>query len=224
MPTSPSTAIPRRTGIVALAGLIALTGIVLVATPAHAQEWQASDLVPSWAEARFRNGVLVMPNFGGGLTDENDLARGFRPGARMGIIAGWHLTPGLSLNGEVDLNVILGSGDGTVSGSNQDPVGFHVEYAFAPLLHVGAPQAELVLGPKVGRFHYSASEGSIPSASGWSYGANIGFLTPLDSMAVGALFSYTADHATEICAQTCHARDSSAEDFHIFALSFALLY
>jgi hypothetical protein len=53
---------------------------------------------------------------------------------------------------------------------------------------------------------------------------NVGVLVPLRTMAIGGLATYTSYRATQICDSTCHSRDSSAGDFKVVGLSFAMLY
>jgi hypothetical protein len=114
------------------------------------------------------------------------------------------------------------------NGTSNDATGFLFDYALSPLFHVGAPNLEFVVGPKLGRFDYSLSDGSyaqsVTGSNGWSYGVSVGILVPLRTMAIGGLVTYTSYHATQICDSTCHARDSSAGDFQVVGLSFAMLY
>jgi hypothetical protein len=206
--------------------------VVLLAMPlvagsrAHAREWEPIETSFSTDNnASFRNGVLVMPNFGLAMPNIGSAANVTRPGPRMGAMLGWHLTPWFSLNGELNLSVVQFNGQ---NGTSSDATGFIFDYALGPLFHVGAPNLEFVIGPKLGRFNYSLSDGSyaqpVTGSSGWSYGVNVGVLVPLRTMAIGGLVTYTSHHATEICDSTCHARSSTAGDFQVVGLSFAMLY
>ena len=198
---------------------------VTAVSHAHAREWEPIETSFSTSEAPFRSGVLVLPNFGLIMPDAGSAANVTRPGPHMGAILGWHLTPWFSLDGELNLSVVQFNGQ---NGTSSDATGFLFDYALSPLFHVGAPNLEFVVGPKLGRFDYSLSDGSysqsVTGSNGWSYGVNVGVLVPLRTMAIGGLATYTSYHATQICDLTCHARDSSAGDFQVVGLAFAMLY
>jgi hypothetical protein len=198
---------------------------VTTGSRAHAREWEPIETSFSTLDAPFRSGVLVLPNFGLVMPDAGSAANVTRPGPHMGAILGWHLAPWFSLNGELNLSVVQFNGQ---NGTSNDATGFLFDYALSPLFHVGAPNLEFVVGPKLGRFDYSLSDGSysqsVTGANGWIFGANVGVLVPLRTMAIGGLVTYTSYHATQICDSTCHTRDSSAGDFQVVGLSFAMLY
>jgi hypothetical protein len=192
---------------------------------AVAQGWEypgdqgaASELAP------FRNGVLVMPSIGFVSAGTEPPTKGSDVAPRMGAILGLHVGAHLSVNGELGFDVVKPG----ASSSGSDSLGLLFEYAFSPLLHADIPGAELVLGPKLGRFSYSMDDGRSSSVSvdsrGWSYGINFAVLFPVQTMAIGLQLSFTGLHTTEICDLRCPARDASAEDFTLVGLSGALLY
>jgi hypothetical protein len=193
---------------------------------AIARPWEPIETAFDYDDAVFRKGVLVLPNFGLVAPEGSDKSIQAKPGFRMGGMLGWHLSPRLSMNGEINLSVLRFEAD---TANGDDEVGFLFDYALSPLYHIGARNLEVILGPKLGRFRYSlpdARYGDAPlsRSTGWSYGLNFGILAPLQSMAIGGLVSFTSNHATEICDVTCHTRTSSAGDLRVLTTSFAMLY
>ncbi len=216
-----------RTRVVHTARMLAI-GLVALAlsSTAQARPWEPIETMFDFDQAPFRNGVLVLPSFGLLGATTGDKSRVSNGGLRMGAIIGWHVSPRLSVNGEVGL-AALEFKENTTRARDVD-TGFLLEYGLAPLFHQGAPKLEIVVGPKLGRFRYSLPEAPygepFSRSLGWTYGVNVGAFAPLQSMAIGGLLSYTVNRATTICDTTCHARTSSVGDVHVLALSFAMLY
>jgi hypothetical protein len=204
--------------------LMGLAGVASMESAAHARPWEPIETAFDYEGAAFRSGVLVLANFGLVAPTPGYNTRAASPGFHMGSVLGWHLSPRFSLNGEINLAALPYNADTT---NGQSDTGFLFDYALSPLFHVGAPNLEFVIGPKLGRYRYSMSDGTygaFSGSSGWSYGVNLGVLGPLQTMAIGVLVTLTNNHATEICESTCHARDSNLGDILIAGISFAMLH
>jgi hypothetical protein len=74
------------------------------------------------------------------------LAERYSPGVRFGAIGGWHLSPKVSLNGEVGLDLIDASDDE----SFLRPHEYYLDFTLSPLLHLRS--GSIVVGPKLGWF------------------------------------------------------------------------
>ena len=213
----------RLAGLVGRLLLVALA-VTALESPSHARPWEPIETAFDYDAAAFRNGALVLPNFGL-VSGDSDKAPAAMLGYRMDAILGWHLSPRFSLNGELDLSILRFRAD---TSNGEADTGLLFAYTLSPLFHIGAHNHEFVIGPKLGRFRYSLPDNSygdeLSRSTGWSYGLNVGILAPVQTMAIGGLASYTANHATEICDSTCHARTSSMGDLRVLAVSFAMLY
>ncbi len=154
----------------------------------------------------------------------------FDPGLRLGSLLGGHVAPSISLNGELTIDIFNPKN----VPSGYDVTAVAVDLAFSPLYHVANGGIEIVLGPKIGGFGYSASikdssgNSMDGSARGVSYGFNLGVFGEVGNLAVGGLVGYTGRHATRACttlygSETCD--DSpSGDDLKLLSITGAVLF
>ena len=152
-------------------------------------------------------------------------------GLKVGLLMGGHLSKVVSLNGELNfelLNANSRAGDGTVTA-------FFVDALFSPLFHFGTPKIEGFVGPKLGYFGFSLSqsyesESASKSAHGLAYGLNAGLGFPVGNIAIGGMFSYVRRHAFVACerdfdasSQTCSSNPGGG-DAEAVAFSALVLF
>jgi hypothetical protein len=154
-----------------------------------------------------------------------DSGDGMDPGLRLGGILGGHVIPELSLNGELAIDILNPK-------NGSDVTAVMADVMFSPLFHFGAPQIEVIVGPRLGVFGYSVSQSgssSSFSASGLSYGFNLGVAFPVGNVAIGGLLAYTGRHATEVCytsssgSESCSS-DISGDDIKSVALTGVVMF
>ncbi len=154
-------------------------------------------------------------------------AEDYSPGLDVGAILGAHVNPNLSLNAELNLNML-----------NSDySASYESEYigaiTFSPLYHLGQGNLELAVGPKLGFFsyHLGYDDGyetyDYTSSYGFAYGFNAAVFVQLwPAMSLGGILSYTGHHATKWCTtdvygdEYCDAAD--ADDLGLITISAAL--
>jgi hypothetical protein len=135
----------------------------------------------------------------------------------MGGLAGWHLTPRFSINGELTLDFM----DGDMDSSMLKPHEYYLDFVLSPLFHFRSHQ--IVVGPKLGWFtnhrSYSDSDSAAllewwsehgtragytgpileaHSGQGLLFGINAGGFIPLGRLAIGLLASANFRHFTTV--------------------------
>ena len=153
----------------------------------------------------------------------------FDAGLRLGTLLGGHVSQMLSLNGELNIDVLNPKG----VPSGMDVTAVAVDMFFSPLVHFGTDAFEAFVGPRFGfsGIMISAKSGSTTSDTSYTgigYGVNAGFGIPLGSMAVGAMFSYTGRSPTEGCTKRTGYSEScgdyKGDDLHSVAFSGLVLF
>jgi hypothetical protein len=175
--------------------------------------------------ASWRRGVLVLPFFGFHAV-EGIAADDYDAGARVGLFAGVHASPIVSLNVELAMN-FLSPKQGAGPVFRTSPSGHDFTTTFSPLFHASNGIGEFVIGPKLG-FWSSSIDVDSPNAttinksqSGWAYGFNVGgFAGVTDNAAVGAILSYQMTYLSQTCSTetnptTCSV-DASVPQFLSF--------
>ena len=135
----------------------------------------------------------------------------------MGGLAGWHLTPRFSINGEFTLDFM----DGDMDSSMLKPHEHYLDFVLSPLFHFWSHK--IVVGPKLGWFtnhrSYSDSDSAAlrewwsehgtragyagpileaHSGQGLLFGINAGGFIPLGRLAIGLLASANFRHFTTV--------------------------
>jgi hypothetical protein len=159
-----------------------------------------------------------------------DFGDGYDAGLRLGTLLGGHLSPTLSLNGELTIDVL--NPEGVPSGA--DVTAVMVDLLFSPLFHFRSDAFEGFIGPKLGAFGFSMSASYLGdsfegTARGFAYGMNAGFGIPVGNMAIGGLFSYVGRHATQACTKLLgepeECDDSpGGDDAHTIAFAGLVLF
>ena len=115
------------------------------------------------------------------------------PGLRLGTILGGRITPEISINGELTIDIVNPSN----LPAGTDVTVAAVDLALSPLYHVALGNAELVLGPKLGLMVTSASytdggqDAGSESDSGYVFGLNAGLFGNVSpTTALGVLVSF----------------------------------
>lgn len=201
----------------------------------------AAQPTPPVAVGRER-GLVFVPYLGMNLP-VGSLAEIYSAGFRVGVLAGWHVAPRVSLNGELTLDLM----DADTDTSILKPHEYTLDVALSPLFHFRS--GEVVVGPTLGWFtnHRSDSEddraaylanianlengtgtGSEPiaqphSGQGFLLGINAGGFVPVGKLAIGLLASGTFRHfVTMSCgARGCGGLPSNAT---VLSLSLAALF
>lgn len=181
------------------------------------------------AEPAYHQGFLAMP-FIGAHIPTGDFGDAYDPGLRLGTLLGGHISPALSLNGELAIDIL----NPAHVPSGADVTAVMVDMLFSPLLHFGSEAFEGFIGPKLGFFGLSASisyrgqeiEGS---AQGLAYGFNAGMGVPIGKLAVGILFGYVGRHALRSCTKQSGASEKctdnpEGDDVHAFSFSGMVLF
>ena len=167
-------------------------------------------------------GFLLLPYLGVNIP-VGDAAEGTSAGFRLGGLLGFYVAPILSLNGELNIDVINVDTDADVTTAILD-------WCFSPLFHFGPPRAEFVVGPKLGFFTEASSysyggQDYSSSAYGTAYGFNAGLFFALGRISIGGLLNYTAHSYSHVCDydDSCYDVDGGP-DFKVFGLTGALLF
>jgi hypothetical protein len=207
------------------------------ATPAVRQRPESP---PSTDVARDHRWVLI-PYFGFNLP-EDSAAKGYAAGFRLGVLAGWSLTPRFSVNGEVTLDFM----DGETDASILKPHEHYLDLVLSPLIHLRS--GRIVFGPRLGWFtnHRSFSDSdSAPyrdclasagsradcagpnleahSGQGLLFGLNAGGFAPFGKVAIGLLASASIRHFTTVdCGPTGCVGDHGL--LTILSLALAALF
>jgi hypothetical protein len=178
----------------------------------------------------YRRGFLAMPFVGANLPLGKS-SLGFDLGARVGGMVGWHVSPSLSLNGEVTADFL--SPNDVQVGEAQSIVSYDV--AFSPFFHLPLESGELLLGPKLGTFSYELSQHDFngdldlrQTKKGLVFGLNAGvFGDVAGTAAVGVLLSFTDQRSSKTCALPRGVAEQCSDatsDFLTLAVSLAALF
>jgi hypothetical protein len=189
---------------------------------------------PATMVPRVRQGHLFMPFLGvHSFQDSGD--SGLDPGLRVGTFLGSFVTNDLSVNGALTFDI---------ANPNERAAPLHVgaqmlEASFSPFLHMGSPQVEFILGPKLGLWNMW-TQLTIPAGvlgptavsgdattQGWTIGANMGLLVaPSPAALVGVIFSLEVRDVLHSCgtlsgmAEECQ---SSGDSTTLLGFSLAVL-
>ncbi len=90
-------------------------------------------------------GLVLIAHVGFNLPIDS-MAESYSAGARLGVLAGWHLRPRFSLNGEATFDLM----DADADSSFAHPHEYFLDLCVSPLLHLRS--GAIVLGPKLGWF------------------------------------------------------------------------
>jgi hypothetical protein len=173
----------------------------------------------------YRRGFLAMP-FVGVQIPTGDLGDAFDAGLRLGTLLGGHVGSMLSLNGEINIDVLNPKGSGDVTA-------VAVDMFFSPLLHLGTEAFEAFIGPRIGfsGIVISSKSGSTTTDltyTGIGYGINAGIGIPLGKLAIGGMFSYTGRSPSEVCVKRTGYSEScgdwNGDDLHSVAFSGFVLF
>jgi hypothetical protein len=155
------------------------------------------------------------------------LADGYTQGLHFGVLAGWHLTPRVSLNGGLALDLM---NDETDSGILQ-PHEFYVDATLTPLAHFQS--GAMFIGPQIGLFanrrsHTYSFRVSDPvpdshSGQGIVAGLIAGAFAPVSNLALGLVagVSYRRFVATDCGGVACSGKLDSVVKLDV---SLAALY
>ena len=170
--------------------------------PLAPAETPSPQISPSAAIARDHAWVLI-PYFGLNLPVAA-AANSYSAGFRLGGLAGWHVTPRFSINGEFTLDLM----DGDTDASILRPHEHYLDFVLSPLLHFRS--GKVILGPKLGWFTNSRStSGSVVyrnvgptvearNGQGFLFGVNAGIFIPFHKLALGILASANFRHFTTV--------------------------
>jgi hypothetical protein len=141
-----------------------------------------------------------------------DTAKSYSAGFRLGGLAGWHVTPWISINAEFALDLM----DGDPDASMLKPHEHYLDFVLSPLLHLQF--GRIVVGPRLGWFTNNRSYSDSDSASrqcmsatgsrsdcsepsleahngqGLLFGLNAGGFVPFGRMTIGMLASASFRH------------------------------
>jgi len=151
-------------------------------------------------------GIVFAPYLGFNLPMGSTLDN-YSLGFRLGALLGWHVSPGLSLNGECSLDFV----DADTDSSFWRPHEHTIDVAMSPLVHIRS--SRIVVGPKVGWFSNARSSPTLTwNGQGVLFGLNAGLFIPVRRVMVGgllgaALREFTSfscvDQATLPSPETC---------------------
>ena len=147
------------------------------------------------------SGLFIMGNLGF-HSYQGSSGTGLGAGLRLGGIAGWFVTPEISLNGELSLDVLNFKSDTVAAQANL--TGVRVQISASPFYHLVLPiGAELLLGPKLGIWDTSLSDTSEYSVSekGYLIGLNAGMYFHVGPLAAGGLLTIEDGVPTSNCVE-----------------------
>ena len=113
------------------------------------------------------HGLVLVPYFGFNLP-VGSLAEVYSAGFRFGALVGWHVTPRMSMNGELTLDFM----DADTDSSFVKPHERYLDFALSPLLHFRS--GEIVVGPKLGWFTNNRSDSDDDRVVYLTYGTRLG--------------------------------------------------
>jgi hypothetical protein len=148
---------------------------------------QTTDLAPTSATPNYQHGIVFAPYLGFNLP-LGTASEHYSAGLRLGALLGWHVTPGLSVNGECSLDFMNADSDSSYWSSFWRPREFYVDATISPLVHIRSSQ--IVVGPKLGWFSNARSSPILTwNGQGFLFGINAGLFMPIRNVMVGGLLS-----------------------------------
>jgi len=147
------------------------------------------------------DGLFIMGNLGF-HSYQGSTGAGLGAGLRLGGLVGWFITPEISLNGELSLDILSFKSDTAAAQSSL--TGVRVQLSASPFYHLVLPiGAELLLGPKLGVWDTSLSDSSNNSISekGYLFGLNAGMYFHLGPLAAGGLLTIEDGVPTSSCVE-----------------------
>jgi hypothetical protein len=185
--------------------------------------------VPEAIMERQRGGLVVMPFVGmHSFQDEHDSFAD--PGLRAGAFVGRFINNSLSLNGAATFDLFNPNDALTLDLHKQ-----MIELTFSPLLHMGSPRVEFIVGPKAGVWNtWTQFSGGPPTASsgdgttqGWTLGANVGLLGAVTPRALaGVILDFAVRDVIHACATAAGRPEAcawSGDSQTLLGVSFAVL-
>jgi hypothetical protein len=158
-------------------------------------------LAPPKAPADQHSGLFIMGNLGF-HSYQGTTGTGLGAGLRLGGLAGWFVTPEISLNGELSLDILNFKSDTAAAQANLS--GVRVQLSVSPFYHLVLPiGAELLFGPKLGVWDTSLSDTSDYSLSekGYLFGLNAGMYFHIGPLAAGGLLTIEDGVPTSSCVE-----------------------
>ena len=180
-------------------------------------------------------GYVGMNVFAGkGILDDSAAAISLNlgPGLRLGGMVGVHVTPWISVNGELTLDFL----------NTDDPYGYWVTggkryvLALSPLFHLAANSSgsvEAAIGPKLGMRYLSLSSHQWDSftARGYMVGFNAGVFVRGGTVMLGGLVSFELSRTSQACrdqnysaGEPCGFDTTSTPFERVISLSGSILF
>jgi hypothetical protein len=161
-----------------------------------------------------------------GINSIQNSNSGTGPGFRIGGIGGFRMNEQVSLNLEAVYDAI------NINNAPSGVSAYNFQFAAAPFFHVPAsPQADIVIGPKLGAFHFSETENvsyygyyasGTSSTTGWLAGINAGAFFRLSPvLALGGLVSFDYEKATSCSISGSYSCTVNSDADGLKMLSFA---
>ena len=138
-------------------------------------------------------GLVVLPYIGLNVP-VGPMAERYSTGARLGVLAGWHIRPRISLDGEATFDFL----DADADSSFVRPHEYCLDVTFSPLLHLRS--GAIVIGPKLGWFTNRRWQSSDPGGGtryvpnlaahhgqGFVVGLNLGGFAAVGKLTLGML-------------------------------------
>ena len=148
------------------------------------------------------DGLFLMGNIGF-HSYQGTTGTGLGAGLRLGGIAGWFITPEISLNGELSLDVL--NFKSTTVAAQTNVTGVRVQISASPFYHLVLPiGAELLVGPKFGIWDTSLSDDASDyslSEKGYLFGLNAGMYFHIGPLAAGGLLTIEDGVPTSSCVE-----------------------
>lgn len=171
----------------------------------------------------YRTGFLAMPYVGVDIPVAAG-SDGYALCVRVGTLLGWHITPKLSLNGEIGWDIMNHDTDPNI----WRPSEHDLDLTLSPLLHLRS--GEIVIGPKVGWFGNTRStRGLTGNGQGVVFGLNAGWFFPLRKVVIGGLLNATFRHFASFDCQGVDSLTQETCSYHsdqteAFGFSGAMLF
>jgi hypothetical protein len=182
--------------------------------------------------------LVFIPNLGLNLP-VGTLDRSYSAGLRVGALVGWHLSPRVSLNGELTLDLM----DADRDSSFVAPHEYYLDFALSPLFHFRS--GAIVVGPQLGWFVNRRSQGAgtgrealftggsrsgsslgpdaptvaVHTGQGLVLGINAGGFVPMRKVAIGLLADFTF---RRFVVAECSGSDCAGDLGNTMVASFAL--
>lgn len=191
--------------------------------------------------AALDHGLLLIPYLGLNVP-VGDIAQRYGTGPRLGVLAGWHLRPRISLNAEATFDLM----DADSDPSFVRPHEYVLDLALSPLLHLRS--GAIVIGPKLGWFVNRRWQTSDPSgarealadtgsrstpgyvyvpnliahhAQGFTVGLNLGAFATLGKVKLGMMATVAV---RQVVAHSCDYACGSLIDPLVLGISVAAMF